>query len=566
MNFREDSCAPRMAVARTVDQKQHERSRRSLLMMVTWFFAIGIVALMCTTANGQFDVMKLNPALEEPATKKRMESAAKAYSTTRDLANVKDANIARYYYNVYIPTKITQPDAITEVSPLIDDVRTRMVSAQRSQAPGAKTIMGWLYSGLKPIAQGNYNPAARINAILFISRMDIAPADRAKQTPPVPLPYIPTDFFPIYQDEANVDGVRAAALQAIHRYVMYAAPALKDPLKQNLITEMKKLLASDPPEGRSQDAHAYLQRFAVDILANLRGATDPELGKTLISISTETKKHDLIALHSALRIGRMSADLKGNVDKTDDVLGSWSIRAMRSFQYEIARLNAMTRPSPVPRQPRAADANVGVKTDETKPKPPMAMGMDRNEGMDDMGMMQEMMEGSDDMQMDDMSAMMGDGMMMGGVVTVNPQPPEVLLSRRKLNHVLQQLHTGVSGSGEPGLPKTAGGLLAAVEDADKPAVESWLTQMEEVVTALNDTALDTRETYIEALDAQVAMLRDIAGPAAAAKAATEPIVLPGISAPVATTVVDNEVPEGPVLDKSGAPKFPDNVDELAEPE
>ena len=544
-----------------------ERRRQRAFVLVTLFMAVGFVAVMCSDALGQnYQALKINPALEAPKTMKRMENAAKAYAQARDLSTVKDANVAGYYYAKYVPAKITQPDSIADISELMDSVRTRMTAAQRSRAPGARQIMIWLYTGLKPIAQGNFHPSARISAILFISRMDTKPANFSQKTPPEPLSRIPIDFMPIYLDAKAPEGVRAAALQGLHRYVTYAGPKVPAAISGQLATEMKKLLSSDPPAGRSEDVHAYLQRFAVDILAGLGASADPELGKTLVSISTEPKKHDLIALHSAARIGSMSKELQGKVDSTDKVLNSWAVRAMRSFQYEIARINAFERPKAVSGQPRTPDSYASTKKEEKKATPSMSMEMEMGMGDMDMGDME--MEMMDDGGMDDMMGMemeMGMGMGMSGVVQHNPQPPEVLTSRRKLNHVLQQLHMGVSGSGTRGQPKSPGGLLAAVGPAEQPLIQNWLTKMEEVVTALNDPALDTLEKYTEALDAQVTALEAIAGAEAVAAVADLAIKLPGVTRVVATKPTVNQSPEAPQLDASGAPQFPAG-DELASPE
>ncbi|QDT12331.1 hypothetical protein [Planctomycetes bacterium K23_9] len=585
MNYRNGSRTsidqPTPAVATEWSAKQVAQQRSVLAVLATWFLAAGIVALMASSALGQppYKVLPLAPAFEEPANFKKMESAAKSISSARNLADVgrENGTWAMRYFQLYVPAKITQPDGVTKITELMKNVRDRLNSAQRSNAPGATFINRWVYAGLLPIAKENYQPAARINAILFISRMDTAPANNANRTPPVPLRTIPAEFIPIYQDKTAPDGVRAAALHAVHRYVIYAAPSVVDPLRSTLVAEMKQLLDSDPPEGRSADVHAYLQRFAVDILASLRGATDAELGKKLISISTETKSHDLIALHSAARLGAMSADLRGNVDSTSKVLDSWAIRAMRAFQYEIARLNAFERPKPVSRQPTAADSMASAKKDETKKSPSAAMGrgamgMDGEMGMDQMGSdMGEM--GMDQMGMDmgDMGMEMEMGMGMGIGVQANPQPPEVIASRRKLNHVLQQLHKGVNGSGEPGVPRTlsetSSGLLGAVEAEDQALVKDWLSKMEAVITALNEPAHDTQEKWMEALDVQVTMLEEIAGPEAVAVAAQEPILLPGVSRVVAVKPVEKAlVPEEPVLDEAGGPKFPENLDELAPPE
>ena len=107
---------------------------------------------------------------------------------------------------------------------------------------------------------------------------------------------------------------------------------------------MNDLLSSDPPAGRSEQAHAFLQRYAVDILDLMRPKDDAALGEQLISISTEINKPDLIALHSMARLGRMSQEMQGKVAEPADVLGSWAARVLKAFESELARLQALERP------------------------------------------------------------------------------------------------------------------------------------------------------------------------------------------------------------------------------
>jgi hypothetical protein len=53
--------------------------------------------------------------------------------------------------------------------------------------------------------------------------------------------------------------------------------------------------------------------------------------------------------------------------------------------------------------------------------------------------------------------------------------------------------------------------LASVSAQDKPVVEEWVTQMEGVITALNDKTQDDLKKFRVALVAQIDILRGIAG-------------------------------------------------------
>ena len=517
--------------------------RQVAISWITLFFAAALVALMSTQAIGQkYEVLELRPAIEEPKFFDKMKSSAKNF--IRD-ASKADPKLAQSYYQRYVPIKITQPDALSEISTLLTETEGLLKKAQRG--PEGQKVLVWLYNGLKPIAVGNYSPPARINAILFIAKMSEKGTVRGQV--PVPIRFIPSLFLPIYQDAKNSDGVRAAALMGLHRYATIKGTAMTAQNQASLAAEMDALLKSEAPEGRSEEAHAYLQRFAVDILASIRGTADVNFGKTLVSISTKTESHDLIALHSAAQIASMSQGLKGVQPKK--ILDDWAVRAMRSFQYEIARLNALNGVRPASSQPMSPKSIVTKARDAASP---ISMGMNRD--------METEMEMGGEMEMEmDMGGMsMEMEMGMGSGERAN-QPPEVMASRRKLNYVLQQLHLGVTGNGVAGVPSKPAGLIAAADEDGRLEIEAWLLRMEEVLAGLNEPSIGTVDMYIAALDAQVRTLEALAGPAAAAAAAKVGIKVDGHAGPVATTLQPKIEMEA--VDKNGNPKFPQGLDEMA---
>ena len=134
--------------------------------------------------------------------------------------------------------------------------------------------------------------------------------------------------------------------------------------------------------------------------------------------------------------------------------------------------------------------------------------------MYDMEMEDMDMGGEMDMEMEMMDMSMGYESMMGsgfGRSTAKPQPAEIIASRRQLNHVLQLIHVGVTGSPAAGLPKNNGGVLAMVSEEQKPEVEAWVTAMQPIVEAINDEMLDTRVKYVAAVTAQIEALEELAG-------------------------------------------------------
>ncbi len=460
----------------------------------------------------KYDTLPLPAQLLDPAVKLRMERASKALVTARDLNGFADMTFAKGYIDTYLPAKITQPDALSEISPLINEVMQNYSRCQKAGNPGAIKMVEWLFKGMGPVAQGNYQPAARINATLVLGKLDVRAA--TGDSPPVPLKYSFPILLTLYQNSANPDGVRAAALQGLHRIALYGAGLLTQPEKDALAAEMKKLLDDPLPENRSAKAHAFLQRYSVDVLDLLSAPNDRTLATQLVGISTNAEAPDLIALHSAAKFGSMG-QLQGSVPAAATVLESWSKRALMSFEAELARLNALDHPLQAIEQP--PDPETMVVT-----KPAVASGMSGMSGMDgmsemDMGGMGSGMDGYSEMDMGgsmmegyDDTGMMGMGMGMMPLAA-NPQPPEVIASRRKLNHVLEQLQVGVSGSAVTGVPKTAGGLLSAVPEAEKTLVADWIATIGSVVEGLNELTLDDRTKYKAGLEEQIVVLQGLAG-------------------------------------------------------
>lgn len=550
------------ARTKTVSDESHRRLVWTLALFVT----AGLLAILTTKVSAQgFDSFPMPKALENEDTVKRVEAVVKNYATTGQ-GNI---NWVNGYYAFYVPAKMTAPDGTKYISELVKEMTSLLGRAQRSNRPDvALQMMRYIFDGMKKVAEGNCHPAARINALLVLSRIDSRPADNSTRTPPTPLSNVTPILIAQYQNEANPDGVRAAALQGLHRHVMYGFTRMSPADRTTVMTAMADLLQAEPPEGRSPKAHAYLQRFAVDMLDVLRPKDDKSLGTKLISISTEPKRPDLIALYSAARVGSMGAELKGQVAAPDDVLKNWSMRALAAFESEIQRFEAFERPKPARSQPQKPETLLGKKTEATQRKA-TAGGYDEMMDMDDMmgGMedMEEMMDmGGEGYDMEDMMDMGGMGMgmgMMGRTPEYKTQPVEVLASRRKLNHVLQQLHLGVTGAATKGLPtRNPGGLLASVADEKKPVVEGWITAMELVVTAINDPSREDEQKYLETLKEQTLALRDFLGLEA------KPDLPSGVpAAMVAAAVAAAADPVDDLLGAAAADAAGAPVDELAAP-
>ncbi|MCA9140776.1 MAG: hypothetical protein KDB00_28585 [Planctomycetales bacterium] len=522
------SVPPATTSAAIAEVGTRQNSTRMRVLML--FLTLGCIAILAATASGQgvkYDVLEVEKAIDDNM--KLVQREARTYATSRDISTIapnRAATVQRYFQQ-YVPAKITQPDSMYLINDLMGHARSTLQSAVRSQTPGARNVMRWLYAGLKPVAVGNYHPAARINAIQFIANLSAPPTQRGGL--PVPYPFVLTDMKEIYDNPSNPDAVRAAALQGLERYVRYTSPT--DPrlqaAKADLTQAMTQLLESEAPAGRDKLAHAFLQRYAVNILTNL--STDASLAKQLVNISTNEANPDLIALHSAAAIAQLPGKMAEGDVETKEVLKQWSKRVLDAYQSELDRLAKLEKAGPTmttqPAPPESYLKETKDPNEKVAGRTMMGAGMadmysmddDMYDGMDQEMDMMEMMQG-----MGAMSGMSGGGMTMA---VEAPQPPEVVASRRKLNYALQQVVIGVTGKGKTvedvDSIQATSGLLASTPADSLDATKQWLKSVFELTTQLNDKTLSTRRNYITALESQVEALTALSkGESATVKALT----------------------------------------------
>jgi hypothetical protein len=509
---------------------QHDLQHASRwFRMVVFFVAAGCLAILISKASGQavqYDVLPVDKLIDENLEKVQREVSA--YASARDLSSYSANRVALYqrYFQQYLPAKITQPDSHYMINEVMDHANLALQRAVRSQTPAAGNLMRWLYGGLKPVAMGNYQPAARINAIGFIFRLAKPPAERGGL--PRPYPFVLKDMKEIYLDTSNPDGVRAAALQGLDRYVRYTpTDKIDQTSKQELTQAMTQLLESDAPVGRDEMAHAFLQRYAVNILTNL--STDASLGKQLVSISTKESCPNLIALHSAAAIANLPGKMTEGDVETKEVLMQWAKRVLRSYESELARLQSLDKKKTAARQPAPPESFLKETKDPNDQVAARPMG-----GMGGMAGMEMMMEDDmygmdDDMQMDmEMSGMDMMGMMGGGMRMMSAeakQPAEIVASRKKLNYVLQQILLGVTGSGKlveelETMQTPSTGLMASAPAKNLEDVKKWLQAINDLAAQLNDTTIGARRDYVKALEEQIITLTALSeGKSVAKKAA-----------------------------------------------
>jgi hypothetical protein len=531
------------AVARA--RNTNRRLKMTYVVIAFWLF--GLACLFASSANGQepYKRVALNSRLAESP-----KMVKDIYLRTKNFADGRDADIryVKAYFKNYIPAILTNDDRTHEAAKVMKNYYALLEKSKNGRNRNAITDL--VLTTMGPMAVGNYPPRARINAIHALAKLDSQPANRSASTPPVPLAKTLPLLVRLYRDKNNVDGVRAAALHGIHRHVQYGFPKLSADMKSGLATIMNQLLSEEVPLGRSPDAHAYLQRFAVDILETLRAKGDSALGEKLILISTEKSQPDLIALHSAAGIAAIGSDLKDKVANPSKVLESWSRRALSVMESELDRLKSLDRADGAAGQPPAPgdyesggssrSSSGGTKRKKSGGGLSGLSGLRGGGGSSRARSSKQNDVGDHNANSGGLSALGGGG---GGnrgdrrgrkkterrkdPVPGENQPPEVVASRRKLNYAFQQLKLGATGTAKPGLPaRASGGLYAVAAEDARSDFQQWVSDLQDIVDEVNSEYLESRREYVEMLESQIEIMRETVGDEPAAEPAEKPAEKP----------------------------------------
>ena len=532
-----------------------------------WFFSFLVfttIAFLVTQAFAQapaFKSEKLDPALTAKAAVTQMEQARKEGVSVPSLDGWAKMAAFEAYYKRYIPGKMKDEAYAGELGAITQSLLDDLDRATKGKYPAAPLIHKYIIDIAKSISLANYHPAARINATLMLALINDSPEDPSTKKPPVPAASAFSPLVQLYMSPDAPDGVKAVALQGLARHVSLGA--VKSPqARDGVLKIMRELVKSEAPAGRSASAHAFMQRYAVDILSVLASPnSSPETAQTLVALSTNASKPSIIAAYAAAKIAAIQPG-KQKLDKLPSVLQIWAARAADTVDGEIARINHLEPPLAVQGQPAmpADDAAIAAGA---------ARGPDGGGGYgggsygggsgspgtsnpSDMGMPGSPSGSS---YPSEMGMGMGMGPMNGmmPVATANPQPLELVTSRRRINHLLQQLQLGVTGQPLPGPPTKPAGLVANSEPADKAAFDHWIETISDVVTAVNADTLDDRKKFLAELAIQSEVLRKLSG------VEIDPVTKkPKIGAAVANQPAMNELDPlgGPAMNVAPAVPLP----------
>ncbi len=185
-----------------------------------------------------------------------------------------DAGKFDAWYTRYLFPKMTQISNLAEIPTLRQRFLQSDLERSSSQAAHDRLVRLTL-TNMQAVAQGNYHPAARHNAMLIIGELNGREAIRVGNAQP-PLPYVDAVNVMLeeLESETQIDAVRVAALIGLLRHVELdrmrpSDQRMPEAGRVRFLERMLAIASAPPPAGRSPEGHAWMQRRAVQIIGEL---------------------------------------------------------------------------------------------------------------------------------------------------------------------------------------------------------------------------------------------------------------------------------------------------------
>ncbi|QDS86838.1 hypothetical protein EC9_10130 [Rosistilla ulvae] len=477
-----------------------QHSHRARQLLAAWF--IGLIAAVAFGAiaapawgqaaagKPQYDVMKYQPNwfTEKSIVNRIKQIRGQIVNDPAQLSEQKDFFV-KIYQNIF--ASMTDPAEFSNLQPRRAEVMKDIYNAARrgnTQVSRGLSIMS--FQQCKAIAQGNYYPGARINAVFMIGELNDREPNSLEKQAPIPMQAALPLLLEIVEDAKYDDGLRVAAIQGIQRHASLNAERWKPELQDKVADLMIATAQQDAPKDRNLDAHGWVQMLAINTLVSLKNPRRvDQVAKLVMEIPTKEDSSQLALVYAARATPNIQIP-KEFKPQADTVLKRWAAEVSESIAREAKRIEDLEKP-----RPQASMAGMGMG---------MEMGMGGGEAYSDMGM--------------EMGMGMGMGMTAPGAA--KPQTIEIILARRMLNDTIESFHLGLTGTrAKTDAASAAKGLVASLSDEKEKADAIRLVSIiDEVKAGVNDTMISKNLEYAEKLRELEKKLQAFVDPDAAADA------------------------------------------------
>ncbi|MCY2976166.1 MAG: hypothetical protein NTW52_16040 [Planctomycetota bacterium] len=371
----------------------------------------------------------------------------------RGVSAFNERDVSEYYMSYVIPrlTSLDAPELGNESrKEIIEDLNL----AEKSPAI-MKSFNEWLLRTMDTIAVNNFHPAAGINAISIIGRLNDTKQPSGGGLPK-PMAAAAGKLLKAAVGGKN-DGIRAAALEGLERHLRLGQTNWNEAQKQTVANELIKTLSEKQPIQRSDRAHAWLRGRSLDLLTLIKHKRQEEVYAYAVDRVAD-KTTDPLLLEKALRFIGAYQTKEGKPEvaqvATTNTL-KYLVKSAKTWQESVLRQVASMG---------------GGYSGESQDMSTVEQGYAGGEGEGDP---------------------YGGGKPKEKPKPVNPyatQPADVKLKRREMHQLLETVRVGLDGIPYgPVVTAPASGLAAVIVDGpDKTTLADVLKAIEIMQAALND--------------------------------------------------------------------------------
>jgi hypothetical protein len=182
------------------------------------------------------------------------------------------------WINGFVIPQMSQSDDATLTR--LGDIRQnfyRTFLGDSANGNARNRVIELLVPGLKRIAEGNFHPACRVNAVYFIGRLNSQEGSRGTAAP-VPYADALDYLMGIARTDTNPEYLRVAAMSGIERHASIRGPDPVRPMDAGKVVELNELVISlfsqTPSDKLSAEAIHWFKRRGIAVIGFLGAPGD----------------------------------------------------------------------------------------------------------------------------------------------------------------------------------------------------------------------------------------------------------------------------------------------------
>lgn len=408
-----------------------------------------------------YTALKFAPEAERAEKKKEKDEMVKGAAPF-------DQRKIQAYYVGYLFPAMTNTETLEKTNIARAEIMLDIEQAEKAGDAVNGQFGDLMVSLCRGLASGPFHPAASINAVLLLNRLNKGkpkggisePNDKAK------------DLLLELSVRGTNDGVQAAALAGLERHAEYGSKAWDEAFRSRVANELINSVKGPAPPKRLARSEAWLKGRKLEILAKFKHPMEAEVYQLALASLAE-KTSDSILIEKSLNVDGSYPPLGNpNPELTKKALAnaaSFTKSKVLSWQKWVRESQSF---APFVEQPKKAEP-------KAKSNPNLNVDADGGGGA------------------------MADGEAGGGKAKSkasaknNPfadMPPDVKQKRRALHELLENVRFGFSGTRFGNLPASSTtGLAMLVTDAEQAQIlRDILADIKDLQDALNKPTLSDK--------------------------------------------------------------------------